>query len=66
MFVEINYDYQPLFGTLFVKPSKIHYIASFIVRDNRDYSQIINPAPTATASTCNLHTAAPKTLNAYS
>ncbi|PXA87074.1 histidine kinase [Nostoc sp. 3335mG] len=65
MFVEINYDYQPFFGTLFIAPSKIHYIASFVVRDNRDFTQITNPAPTATASTCNLYTAGPATINKY-
>jgi Flp pilus assembly protein TadG len=56
IFVEINYNYQPFFGTLFVSPTKLHYIASFIVRDKRDFSQIFNPTPTATASTCSLHT----------
>jgi Flp pilus assembly protein TadG len=65
MFVEINYDYQSLFGSLFIKPTKIHYLASFIVRDNRDFSQITNPYPAATASTCNLYSAGPTTLNAY-
>jgi len=56
MFVEINYDYQALFGTLYVKPMLIHYVASYVVRDTRDYSMIYNPAPTATRSTCNLYT----------
>ncbi len=62
MFVEINYDYQPLFGTMFVGPTKIHYHASFIVRDRRDFSQIF-PAPSimppklAAAAKCNLYAA---------
>lgn len=56
MFVEINYKYQNLFGNLFVGARTIHYIASFIVRDKRDYSMIYNPTPTATRSTCNLYT----------
>jgi hypothetical protein len=56
IFVEVNYQYQPLFGTLFVAPTKLHYIASVIVRDKRDFSQIYNPAPVATASTCDKHT----------
>ena len=61
MFVEINYDYQPLFGTMFVGPTKIHYHASFIVRDKRDFRQIF-PAPASTppklaaAAKCNLYT----------
>jgi len=65
MFVEVNYDYQALFGTMFLSPTKIHYIASFIVRDNRDFSQITNPYPTATASNCSLYTVGPKTINSY-
>lgn len=56
MFVEINYQYQPLFGQLFVKPRIIHYTASFIVRDHRDYSQIYNPAPAATPASCSNYT----------
>lgn len=62
MFVEINYDYQPIVGnwllTLIGSGSmKVHYVASFIVRDNRDFAQIYNPSPTATRSTCNLYPA---------
>ena len=57
MFVEINYEVKPLFGTLLMSPSRVHYIASFIVRDNRDFSKLFNPTPTATRSTCNLYTA---------
>jgi Flp pilus assembly protein TadG len=57
MFVEINYDYQSLFGTLFIGATKIHYIASFIVRDKRDFTELYNPTPIATKSTCNLHNA---------
>jgi Flp pilus assembly protein TadG len=55
MFVEINYLTRPLFGTMLVSPSRIHYIASFIVRDRRDFSQLYNPA-TATKMTCDKHT----------
>jgi hypothetical protein len=65
MFVEINYDYQPLFGSLFLGTRKVHYIASFVVRDNRDYTQITNPTPTATASTCDLYSSGPTTINKY-
>lgn len=57
MFVEINYYYTPLSGTWLMSPARIHYVASFIVRDNRDFSQIFNPSPTATRSTCNLYSA---------
>lgn len=57
MFVEINYDYQPLFGTMLLAPTKLHYMASFTVRDRRDFTQVYNPTPTATRATCDLHTA---------
>ena len=57
MFVEINYKYQPLFGSLFTGTKIIHYTASLLVRDNRDYKQIYNPTPTAVPSTCDKHTA---------
>ena len=55
MYVEINYRTKPLFGTWFTPPRTLHYIASFVVRDRRDYSQIFNPTPTSTRSTCNLY-----------
>lgn len=54
MFVEINYQYQPVI-TKYWLPSgaeKIRYLASFIVRDQRDFSQIYNPEPAATRATC--------------
>lgn len=55
MFVEVNYLYKPLFGSLYLgsAPRIIHYTASFIVRDNRSFAQIYNPSPTSTPSTCN-------------
>lgn len=55
MFVEINYLYQPVVGSWLFGTPRIHYIASFIVRDNRDFSQLYNPAPTAARATCNLY-----------
>ncbi|MBX3564631.1 MAG: pilus assembly protein [Sphingomonas sp.] len=58
MFVEVNYLYTPLVGNgWFASPQRLHYIASFIVRDNRDFAQIYNPTPAATRSTCNLYNA---------
>ena len=54
MYVEIYYDYKPLIGTLFLKPSKMKYTASFIVRDNRDLSKIYNSAA-GSRSTCDLY-----------
>jgi Flp pilus assembly protein TadG len=56
MFVEINYDYKPIVGQWLFGAARIHYIASFIVRDNRVFDQIYNPSPAATRATCNLYT----------
>ena len=58
MFVEINYDYQPVVGTAWLPEGvlRLHYIASFIVRDKRVFNQIYNPAPTATRYTCDRYT----------
>jgi hypothetical protein len=55
MFVEVNYLHTPYFRWLF-NQSRIHYVASFIVRDARDLSRIYNPNPAATRATCNLYT----------
>lgn len=57
MFVEVNYTYQPMFGSMFITNRMMHYTASFVVRDRRDYAQIYNPAPAATVMTCNKYTA---------
>lgn len=58
MFVEINYDYKPIAGTAWLPngATKIHYIASFIVRDRRDFGEIYNPSPAATRMTCDQYT----------
>lgn len=57
MFVEINYQYKPLITSFFLGTPRIHYIASFIVRDRRDFSQLFNPPPAAAQSTCDKYTA---------
>lgn len=52
MFVEIAYNYQPMFfGTVF-RTKVLHKDAAMYVRDDRDLTQIYNPAPTVTAATC--------------
>lgn len=57
MFVEINYQYTPLVGNGWIANTrKLHFIASFVVRDNRDFAQIYNPSPAATRSTCDRYT----------
>ncbi|MGI4730840.1 MAG: TadE/TadG family type IV pilus assembly protein [Janthinobacterium lividum] len=57
MFVEVNYQYKPLFGSIYLTPRIVHYVASFIVRDNRSWVQVYNPSPAAVASTCDKHSA---------
>lgn len=57
MFVEVNYEYRPIIDFYGIVPSQIHYTASFIVRDNRDFSQVFNPSPAASRATCDLYTA---------
>ena len=61
IFVEVNYQYQPVFGTMFMNKTVIKSVAAFVVRDRRDFSRIYNPATalgtTPRASTCNLWTA---------
>jgi Flp pilus assembly protein TadG len=56
MFVEINYLTKPLFGSWLTSPARIHYIASFIVRDKRAFAQIYNPGTGATRMTCDKYT----------
>jgi Flp pilus assembly protein TadG len=60
MFVEINYDYKPIVGQWLFGAARIHYVASFIVRDNRVFTQIYNPSPAVTAAnklTCDKYNA---------
>jgi len=46
IFVEVNYDYQPLISSYFMGSRKLQQTASFIVRDNRELSTgIVNPTP---------------------
>jgi hypothetical protein len=55
MFVEIQYDYQPLITNRFFGARRIKSTSAFIVRDPRDLSNAnnpANPAPTVTASGC--------------
>ena len=58
MFVEINYLYQPLFGNFFMTPRKIHYVSSYIVRDDaRSYSSGVTNTNSQTASSCSVYLA---------
>lgn len=59
MFVEISYLYNPVISAAWLPfpAERIHYVASFIVRDKRVFDQIYNPTPTATRYTCDKYTA---------
>lgn len=61
IFVEVNYEYKPVVSDRWLPAgtTRLHYIASFIVRDRRDFTQIFNPAPsvaTADKMTCDRYT----------
>lgn len=46
IFVEVSYDYQSLVGTTFGFSDEVNAIASFMVRDDRDLSQVYQRDPT--------------------
>ena len=58
IFVEINYEYQPLVSAKFLGDLTIHSIASFVVRDSRDLSGIMqrNDADPDIAAECSVYT----------
>lgn len=51
MFVEVYYEYRPLFRTTFTPPSTMVEVAAMAVRDRRDLTQVYNPG-NAAVSTC--------------
>jgi hypothetical protein len=55
MFVEIRYNYQPLFGDLFADGVVINQEAAFTIRDDRNLAAGLNNDlnPTTLAATCN-------------
>jgi Flp pilus assembly protein TadG len=52
MFVELVYTYQPLLYGQWLGTQTIRSTAAFTVREPRDLSQVYNPAPAATVSSC--------------
>lgn len=58
IFVEVNYQYQPVISAKWLPSgaARLHYTASYVVRDNRDFTQIYNPG-NATRMTCDKYTA---------
>jgi hypothetical protein len=59
IFVEISYEYQPLFSKMFVGNTTIHVFGAFNVRDSRDLTQIYQRDPTKPdpVATCDKYTA---------
>ncbi|WP_260598975.1 TadE/TadG family type IV pilus assembly protein [Sphingomonas endolithica] len=58
MFVEIAFDYQPLFSNSLLGEQTIQTKSAFIVRDQRDFTDAknpYNPSPSATAASCTLY-----------
>lgn len=63
MFVEVNYQYQPVIGRWLIGDRVISYTAAFVVRDRRDLSAnggtgILDPAPAVGTNrlTCDKYT----------
>lgn len=55
IFTEVTYDYEPLVGAWALGTFTIRREAAFYVRDDRDLTQVYNPAPAATPSACNVY-----------
>ena len=52
MFAEVSYEYQPIMLGDFLEDRRISKVAAMFVRDNRDLSQLFNPAPGAAVNDC--------------
>lgn len=52
MFVEIFYDYEPLFYTALFEARRMHSTAAFNIREGRDLSKIYNDAPAVDPLEC--------------
>lgn len=52
MFVEVAYNYKPFFLGSVLSSKVIRKEAALYVRDDRDLTQIYNPSPASTVSTC--------------
>lgn len=57
IFAEVTYSYEPLVGNWVFGAFEIRREAAFYVRDERDLTQVYNPAPAATVSSCNVYNA---------
>jgi hypothetical protein len=52
MFAEVSYEYQPMILGSMIDSRRIAKAAAMFVRDNRDLSQLYNPAPGAAVNDC--------------
>jgi len=52
MFVEVAYDYKPMFLSSIVTPKVIRKEAALYVRDDRDLTSGVVATPGLTAATC--------------
>lgn len=52
MFAEVVYEYEPVFFSGVVGSQQIRKFAAMYVRDDRDLTQVYNPSPTVTVSSC--------------
>ena len=55
IFAEVTYDYEPLVGNWALGTFQIRREAAYYVRDDRDLTQVYNPSPAATVSSCNVY-----------
>jgi hypothetical protein len=55
MFVEISYNYHPLVGNFFMQDQVINSTAAYIVRDNRDLTQLYQHTPADPVASCNIY-----------
>jgi hypothetical protein len=56
MFVELQYDYQPLISARLIGNPTIKSIASYTVRSSRDLTQIYQTSPASPKMTCDKYT----------
>ncbi len=54
MFVELRYDYKPLFGSLFMKERIFSHEAAFNIRDHRNLRAGLSNSPRVRRATCNI------------
>ena len=53
IFIEVNYNYKPLFGSMLMAPRKLHYVSAMIVRATRSPSNNITNPNNAVQMLCN-------------